>query len=134
MAESGLRFLLALLGVEEQAEMVVGGLQARVDRNRKAQRLLGLAVAAQVVQRHAEVLVSEVRHGDARQRDGGAIRRHRLLPSTRLRERGTEVEMSVGELRIDLDRALKMLDGEIRPLQLEVDQPEEITIDGDVAV
>src|SRR5688572_32747686 len=55
--EAGLCLLGPLLSSEDEAQVVVGGLQFRVQTQRKAERLLGLGIFPGVIQGEPQVLV-----------------------------------------------------------------------------
>jgi len=44
------------------------------------------------------------------------------------------VEVAVGELGIELDRLAQLLDGEVRTAELEIDEPQQVAIDGHVRI
>src|SRR2546426_12604487 len=101
--EVGLGLLRPLLGGQHEPEVVVGRLQLGIQAQGKSQRILRLAVATEVEQRQAEILVRQVQDRQRWLPDRLAIGGHGVVPAPRLRKRRAEVEQGVAAFRVEID-------------------------------
>src|SRR5437879_4191680 len=128
-AKEGLRLVLALLGGQYQPEIVVGRLEVGVDAEGEAQRVLGLAVAAEMEQGQTQILMGVVRHGQGRLSDCLAVRGDGAVPLSRFGQRRTEVEIGVAAVRIEIHRFLQFGHRLIDAAEIEQQHTERVVVE-----
>src|SRR3989441_9253934 len=107
---------------------MVRGLKLGIETDRVPERRLRFPVALEVVESHAEARVHQIRHGQRRQPDRRAVALDGVLPAPALGERHPEMEVPVGESRIELERLLELGEG-LRDLsEIQEQEPQAVAI------
>src|SRR5882724_6898019 len=127
--EQGFGLLRTLVGGQDEPEVVIGGLELGLEAQGEAQRLLGLAVAAEVEQRQAQVLMRQVHQGQRGQGDRLAIGGDRVFPASGFGKGRAEVEMGVAAARIELHRLRQLGERLIDASEVEQHETEGVAIE-----